>query len=134
MSKITISKDYTSAALFTNEASNGATTATDIGLYRYNEVAFWATSDTGLAAFTASITAEISVTGTTYVPYGGFIAANAIDNSGTAGITIATAGSSVFSMKNIGGIHSIRFTLTLANVNPSTSVNLFYSGRNRDPS
>ena len=135
MGKVTISKTFTSTTLFSGEdftATSGATSSSILNISRYNHILFYAQADTGTISFAATITAEVSPDGTNFFPYSGFLNDDNISNTGSSAISLSTASSSIFEIRNIGDIHSIRFTLTMINHNASTSVDLFFSARTND--
>ena len=125
---------FTNASLFTDEnftSTSGATLST-LNISRFDDIVFYADSNaTGAVALVATITAEISADGSSFQAFPGFIRLNNDANTATTAFSLATNSSEVFSMKNLGAIHSIRFSLTMANQIASTTINLKYSGRVR---
>lgn len=128
MGKTNKGREYTDGTIFSGEKSAGSTSST-LDVRKLDNIMFYADSDTGGAGFTASITTEISRDGTNFTRFRGLIedAGNIV-----SGVSLATASSEVFSIRNLGSYHTIRFNLTLSNVNASTTVNLFYSSRAED--
>lgn len=129
MGKINKSREFISTgSLFSGESSAGATT-TILNVSKLDNMMFYADSDTGGAGFAGTISVEISRDGTNFTSFRGLV-----EDSGAivSGITLNTASSEVFSIRELGAYHSLRFTLNLANVNASTSVNLLFSSRSED--
>jgi len=128
MGKTNKSRDFINGTLFSGVSSSGSTSTT-LEVLKLDNIVFYGDSDTGGAGFAASITIDVSRDGTNFSTFRGIV-----NESGAiiSGVTLATAGSEVFSMRELGGVHTIRFNLTLANVNASTTVNLFYSSRSED--
>ena len=132
MGKVTISKTFTGTTLFNDEGA-AASTSGSINISRYNHLDFYAQLNaTGGAGLVASLSAEVSPDGVNFFPYSGFLPHDNVANTGVTGFTLNTSGSTVFSIKHIGGIHTIRMTLTMANVIASTSFDLFFSARTDD--
>lgn len=131
MGKVQISKHFTSSTIFSGETNNGSTTGT-LNISRFNHARFYAQADTGAASFAATISLEVSPDGTNFFTSTGILLDSNINNSALSAITLATASSEVFGISNIGAIHTLRFTLNIANRNASTSVDLFFSLRTED--
>lgn len=132
MAKVTLSKNLTNTTLFSAETNNGATTSSNVNISRQNELLFYAEADTGAASFAASITFSVSPDGTNFFPYGGILRDDNTANTGVSGITLNTAGSEVFTFRDVGAIHTFVATLTIANRNASTTVNVRFSARTED--
>lgn len=126
-------KDFTNAALFSGEnftSTANATSSALLDVSRFDEVTFYADCNlTGAAALASTITAEVSPDGTNFFAYQGFLPDNNTHHTGVSFFTLNTGTSEIFSMKNLGGIQSMRFTLTMVNQIPSTSVNLRYAAK-----
>ena len=135
MAKVSLITSVTNTTLFSGEnftSTVGATSAS-LNISRFDNVLFYAIqNNTGAALLASTLTAEVSPDGTTFFGFDGFLTDSNLSNTGTTQYTFNTGTTEVFSMKNLGGINTIRFTLTMANQIASTSFTLRYSARTTD--
>lgn len=132
MPKASLITGFTNTTIFNGEnftSTAGATSGT-VNISRFDEILFFANMGvTGAAAMAATITFSASPDGTNFFAYEGLeFAAGTI----AATVELATAGSAVFKLRDIGGIHTIRASLTMINQVASSSVSLRYSARTKD--
>ena len=123
---------FTNASLFTNEnfTTGAATVTTALNISSFEDIIFYADMNaTGAAGLAATLTARISSDGSSFSAYPGLLRVDNLSNTGASQITLNTSGSEVFTIKNLGAMHSIQFSLTMANQIASTTFNLKYSGR-----
>ena len=123
---------FTNASLFTNEnfTTGAATVSSILNISRFEDIVFYGDMNaTGAAGLAATLTASISRDGSSFNAFPGFLRLDNLGQTAVSQVTFNTSTSEVFSMKNIGAIHSIRFSLTMANQIASTTFNLRYSGR-----
>lgn len=134
MAKVSLITDFTNGSLFTGEnftSTTGATSSSILTISAYDQVMFYGImNNTGAAGLAATVTAEISPNGTNFFPYGSLWETNAAVSLLT--FNTGTTRSFSFVRDHIGGINSVRFTLTIANQIASTSFSLRFSARKRD--
>lgn len=136
MPKVTVSKTFTGTTIFSGAnftSTSGYTVSAGVQISRYDEITFFATlNNTGAAGLAATVTAQVSYDGTTYFDYGGLLVDGNTSHTGSSQVTLNTGGSEIFSLRNMGAIHSVRFSLGMAGQIASTSFSLFYTAITED--
>lgn len=132
MGHITISKNFTSGAVYATLSTGVTHTSTVLNVSKFNHIIFYASGDTGAAGFTGSLTVEASPDGTNFFAYTGFQSHTNTADTLSSGITVSTASSQTFTLRDIGAIHSLRFEMDISNVNASTTVEVLFSARHED--
>ena len=136
MAKISIATNFTNTTLFVNEnftSTVGNTISSILEIPQYDFVTFYgALNNTGAAALAATLTVEVSPNTSTFFTYDGMVNEINTGFTGATQLTFNTGTAHVFTLRDIGAINSLRFTLGIVNQIPSTTFNLRYSARKRD--
>lgn len=128
--KLAISQAVTNGTIF-NAASGTANTSAALNISRFDEVTFYATaSPTAAVAYTATVSCEASPDGTNFFAYQGILAHNS--TSPAVSLSFATSTTYVFTLKDIGAIHSVRIVLSQSASTAGTAFNMTYFARTKD--